>query len=86
MWVWEHAIYFLCGDFWNISKSSRIGHCYYSDWGVPPKSKEGELKGLLLERSFRRSNMMLAQLHLYPPPVAPSTEAYKVEGWVRKHW
>ena len=66
MWVWEHAVFFLCANYWSIEPQTKVAYCYYSDWGQRPHVADGKLKLALLSRAERRSRFALSQLHHYP--------------------
>lgn len=67
-YVWEHVICYLVADYWNIPENFRVGHCYYSDWGTPPRSYNDnmlECRAQMIERCIGRSSMVYRETTFY---------------------
>ncbi len=66
-WVWQHVVCFLVADYWNIPVEFRVGHCYYADWGTPPKygGNIGECRAQMIERVLGRAGFALHQIPSY---------------------
>lgn len=64
-WLWEHAVCCMVADYWNIPADLRVGHCYYSDWGAPPKNwadDVNEYRVAILARAISRGRFARGQI------------------------
>ena len=64
-WHWEHAVCCMVADYWNIPTEFRVGHCYYSDWGSPPKNWSDDtvdFSEAILARASERIGYAMGQI------------------------